>query len=307
MFRTRFGIAVSGGGCKAFFGLGAGSVILEAGLKVTSIAGTSAGSAMACALLVGNHRDVLEYFKSITQRNPSNFHFKNLFLGTRPFPHERMYRRAVMTYVDPALIRKSKIRLAVNALQVPESRAATKLARARVIVEIMAAYRKEMKLLKSGRYHAAMVRAASELGLKEVVFHNEDFESTERAGDIILASSSVPPMVRFQTMSGAYFVDGGITRNLALDLLEPVDVAIGIYYDLWSRLQYERISVDDPSGEIEMRDGRGRVRAKRVMFLSPDRRLPIDTWDYANPRGVTIAFDAGRRAGEHLLQVLKKI
>lgn len=261
---------------------------------------------MACALLLSNHRDVLEYFRSVTQRNPSNFHLKNLFLGTRPFPHERIYRRAVQTYVDPDLIRKSKIRLAVNALRVPEARAATKLGRARVIMEIMAAYRKEMKLLASGRYHAAMARTAASLGLEEVVFHNEDFENAERAGDIILASSSVPPMVRFQTMNGAYFVDGGITRNLALDLLEPVDVAIGIYYDFWARLQYERISVADPDGEIEMQDPRGRVKAKRVLFLSPDRRLPIDTWDYANPKGVTTAYEAGRRAGEHLLRLVQK-
>ncbi len=204
-------------------------------------------------------------------------------------------------------IRKSKIRLAVNTLRVPESKASTKLSRARVIVEVMAAYRKEMKLLASGRYHAAMARTAANLGLEEVVFHNEDFTSHDRAGDIILASSSVPPMVRFQTMNGAYFVDGGITRNLALDLLEPVDVAIGIYYDFWARLQYERISVADPAGEIEMQDQGGRVRARRVLFLSPDRRLPIDTWDYANPRGVAIAYEAGRRAGEHLLQAVRKI
>lgn len=278
--------------------------MIEAGLKITSLSGASAGSAMAGALLQKNYRDVVEYFRSVTQRNPSNFHLKNLFLGARPFPHERIYRRAILTYFDPEAVRKSKIRIAVNALQVPASRAGSSFSRARVMMAVVAAYRKEMKLLRDGRYTPAMVQAASELGLEEVVFRNEDFSGPDRACDIILASSSVPPMVRFQTMQGRYFVDGGITRNLPLDLLEPVDVAVGVYYELWTRLQYEGISAG-VSGSVESRAETRRVRAKRVLFVTPDRRLPVETWDYANPKGVLSAYEAGRRAGEQLLIAIK--
>lgn len=277
---------------------------MDAGLRVTALAGTSAGSAMAASLLQGNHKDVVEYFRSVTLRNPANFHARKLLIGSRPFPHEKMFRRAIATYIDWKNFVQSKIKIVVNALQVPEEIYSSAWKRARLVMRIMSAYRREMKTVDTGRYRPYLIEESAASKLQEVTFRNADFSSVGRVEDIILASSSVPPMVRFQKFDGRYFLDGGIFRNLAIDLLEDVDVAVGIHYDIWSRLQYER-GHGFKRSEIDVTAKEGK-RPRRV-FLCPDKRLPIQTWDYANPRGVTLAYEEGLRAGERLLPILKRM
>lgn len=283
-----------------------GAVLRDAGLNLVSYSGASAGSAMAASLFARNYRDVVRYFRSVTLRNPSNFHFRNLFLGARPFPHERIYRRAVRTYMDWRVFVESKERIAINALEVPHELYPTSFARARLLVRIVDAFRKEMKLYREGRYKSLLSECVRACGLVEKVFRNEDIDSPEHLEDIILASSSVPPMVKFQKVKGRYYLDGGITRNLPVALLENVDVAIGIYYNFWTRLQYEGVNVVDGGQEIEKME-KGKKAGPRVILVSPERDLPIQTWDYANPRGIELAYEAGLRAGEHLLPIVKKM
>lgn len=277
---------------------------MESGLNVTSLAGTSAGSAMAASLLQGNHKDVVEYFRSITLRNPANFHARKLFMGSRPFPHEKMFRRAIASYVDWKIFVQSKIKIAVNALLVPEEVYSSTWKRARLVMRVMSAYRREMNTVRKGNYRPYLIEESTASGLREVTFRNADFSSPQRVEDIILASSSVPPMVRFQKLDGRYFLDGGIFRNMAVDLLESADIIVGIHYDIWSRLQYER-GHGFKQSEIDVTAKEGR-RPRRV-FLCPDRRLPIQTWDYANPKGVTLAYEEGLRAGERLLPILRRM
>ena len=61
----RVGLAISGGGCKAFFGLGVGQVLLEAGIPITAISGTSAGSAMAFTLISDCTEDVVDFYQPV--------------------------------------------------------------------------------------------------------------------------------------------------------------------------------------------------------------------------------------------------
>ncbi|MBI3394352.1 MAG: patatin-like phospholipase family protein [Spirochaetia bacterium] len=291
----RVGLALSGGGCKAFFGLGVGKVLLEAGIPITAISGTSAGSAMALSLVSGVADSVVSYFYAVTYRNRSNFYWSRLLRGKRPFPHERMYRRTIATYTDYEVVRKSHIKVAINTLLVPPERFPLDqpLRRFRLLAEVGQAFRDELKNAEKGIFKPLMPGVAMRAGLEEVIFRNEDFTSNRKAEDIILAASSAPPLVAFQRMDdGNYYLDGGITNNLPVTQLGEQDIVIAVYYEEMTRRFFELSGGED---------------GRTIVYIRPDTHLPITTWDYANPTGVRQAYEMGRRAGEKALPLLSKI
>lgn len=292
LFGRRVSLALAGGGCKAFFALGVGHVLLRAGLPVSRISGTSAGSAMAMALISGTAEEVVRYFCAITLRNRSNFYLSRLILGKRPWPHERMYRSAVAGYTDFDRVRSSRIELAVNALRVPPEMypPERRLQRYRLVTRIISAYRRELQLMEQGIYRPCMRPLAEEVGLEETVFSKEHLTTPRHVQDVVLAASSVPPLVRFQKLDdGNYYLDGGITNNLPISLLPREDLIVGVYYDdhHMTRYFYER------TGDDVGRD---------IVYVCPERDLPIDVWDYANAAGVRETFEMGKRAGERALK-----
>ena len=293
--QRRIGLALSGGGCKAFFGLGVGQSLLEAGLEPSATSGTSAGSAMAFTLAVDRSEQVVRYFASITRRNPSNFHWRQLFRGRRPFPHERMYRGTIASYVDVPALQRSRNHVYVTALRLPPRRYPPndRLKRLRLVTRMAAAARRDMLNVSRGVYHQVLPAFAREAGLEEVIFDRSHFISRRAIEDVILASSSVPPLMRFQKLEdGCYYLDGGITRNLPVAALPECKVVVAVYYEEWSRAQLEL------SGE---------ERGRTVVYVRPDARLPISTWDYANPIGVQTAYDMGRKAGERTVRLLESL
>lgn len=291
--RPSIGLALSGGGCKAFFGLGVGQVLRESGWQASALAGTSAGSAMAFSLASNQADAVVRYFASITRRNPSNFHWWHLFQGRRPFPHERMYRRTISSYIDLEELRKSRTQIFVPALKLPPHRYPPndRLRRLRLITRMAAAARKDAQQVARGVYRQVLPEFARNAGLEEVVFTSEHFTSRRRVEDVILASSSVPPLVGFQRLDdGCYYLDGGLTRNLPVGVLPEVDIVVAVYYEEWSRTQLELADEE---------------RGRTMVYVRPDARLPITTWDYANPTGVQTAYDMGRLAGEKTVRLLE--
>ena len=293
--RHRIGLALSGGGCKAFFGLGVGQTLVEAGFEPGATAGTSAGSAMAFALAVNRSDQVVRYFSSITRRNPSNFHWRALLRGRRPFPHERMYRSTIASYVDVAALQHSSNHVYVTALRLPPLLYPPndRLRRLRLLTRMAAAVRRDMLSVSQGVYRQVLPEFARQAGLEEVIFDRSHFVSRRAIEDVILASSSVPPFVQLQKLEDeCYYLDGGITRNLPVAALPDCRIVVAVYYEEWSRTQLEL------SGE---------ERGRTVVYVRPDTRLPITTWDYANPSGVRTAYDMGRKAGERTARLLESL
>lgn len=288
--RDRWGLALAGGGCKAFFGLGVAHILLKEGAPIVSMAGTSAGSGMSLAALAGEAENVVEYFRRATARNPANFYWSKLLRGQRPFPHERMYRRTLMTYMNTEFLQKTRVKIALNTLLVPQYLYPTAWKRAKLLTVLGRSFRRENQLAAQGIYKRLCAPLVDEFGLKEVVFRNEDLDSDQMIVDVVMASSSVPPMVRFQKVRDQYYLDAGLYNNLPVRHLGDVDLSIAVYYEPISRGQLEQ------SGDA---DGR------HIEYVAPTETLPISTWDYANPEGVKGSFEIGLRAGEDLLRRLK--
>ncbi len=301
--RPRLSLALAGGGCKAFFALGVGHVLLRAGLPLRRIAGASAGSAMAMCLLSDSARESVRYFCAISRRNPANFHWDRLLRGRRPWPHERMYRSTILSYTDLARVQASPIELAVNALRVPPQHrglASTKTGdrgrspgnnwpRYQLMRRIITAYRREIRYAAQGVYRPVMRGVAAELGLEERVYTKADLNSMQAVADIVLASSSIWPLLDFQQWSdGELYLDGGITNNLAVHLLPREDLAVAVHYDDRRMTRYFYEQTGDDVG-------------RSLYYISPDEPLPIAALAYANADGELETFELGLKSGERHL------
>ena len=284
--RPRVSLALAGGGCKAFFALGVGHVLLRSGLDIRRISGTSAGSAMAMCLLSDSAEESVRYFCAITRRNPSNFYWSRLLRGRRPWPHERMYRNTITSYTDFDRIQRSKIELAVNALRVPAKYQglASYWQRYHLMGRIIAAYQREMRYAAQGIYRPCMRAIAQEVGLEEQIFTKADLNTPRKLADIVLAASSIWPLLRFQQFeSGELYLDGGITNNLPVIALPREDFIIAVHYDDRRMTRYFYEQTGDDVG-------------RQIYYIAPEQPLGIETFDYANSDGVRRAFEAGQRA-----------
>ena len=96
----------AGGGSRCLWQVGFWEGAVEAGLgldqSVDYAASTSAGCAMALAVMLGRGSQALELFKELTAANPANIHWQNLKPGSgKPLlPHIRMYREALEAFLS---------------------------------------------------------------------------------------------------------------------------------------------------------------------------------------------------------------
>ncbi|HEM45944.1 MAG TPA: patatin-like phospholipase family protein, partial [Alphaproteobacteria bacterium] len=94
-------VVFAGGGCRCFWQAGFWSVAAPAiGIAPSVVAGVSAGAAFATASLLGVAERVLEDFKRRTAVNPRNVYPRNVLRGSPAFPHEDMYRGAILASLD---------------------------------------------------------------------------------------------------------------------------------------------------------------------------------------------------------------
>lgn len=293
--RPRISLALAGGGCKAFFSLGVGKVLIDAGLPIHCISGTSAGSAMAMGLIGGFADDIVRFFCQITHRNRANFYWSRLFRRRNPFPHERMYRMTLRTFMDLERLRASPIDLRVNALRVPPHRFPYEETawRYRLVWQVLQAYRAELKYAEQGIYRPFLEQMSAEAGLEEIVFSKADLDSPERGEDVVMAASSAPPIVRFQKLGdGFFYLDGGIKNNLPVDILPRNELTVAVYYDPMTRRLLELS---------------GRDEGRNLYYVAPSRTLPITSFDYSNAKGVRETYELGLRAGEQALSRIERL
>ncbi|RME93179.1 MAG: patatin-like phospholipase family protein [Candidatus Hydrogenedentota bacterium] len=296
--KPKMGLTIAGGGCKAFFGLGVGSVLTQAGLPIRSISGTSAGTAMGLSLFSTSPDDLVAEFCDLVRKNPSNFYMSDLVTGKKPFPHERMYRYIVAKHLNMQKLQSSKIHFVFNALRLPRHLEPdeNKMRLTSFMVRIVNAFRKENANNEKGIYEPLMSKIAEEEGLREVIFTEKELDTPEKIEDAILASSSAPPVTSVQKLfDGYYYLDGGIMNNLPVrHIAKEVDFVIAVYYRKMTRIFFEKSLLE-----------REKPLLQKIYYAYPDGSLPVNTWDYTDPDGVQKTYDEGRRMGEQIVRLMK--
>ncbi len=288
-------LAVAGGGCKAFYALGFGSKLREFGVRFKGMSGVSAGAAMILCILSETEEKSVEYIASLTRRNEKNFDLARIFRKQHPFPHENIYRRTIRYGLNFEKVRTSPVKIYIQAIQaIPKQK--DKLGdfinKAKLISQTARAYILDEIDKEKGIESNRVQKIVEKWNLKEIIYTNEDLNDEKVLEQIILNSSSVPPVVEFQSDKEAYFLDGGLTNNLLLEVFPLQEKKIGIYY--------EKTTIIGKDPKV----------LENTLLIYPSRPLKITSFDYTNPEGLIDTFELGRKDAEtkkeEILEFAKK-
>ncbi|TGK03078.1 patatin-like phospholipase family protein [Leptospira langatensis] len=286
--------AIAGGGCKAFYGLGFGRELKSWGLKLRQVSGVSAGAAMVLCLLSETEEETVSFFERIVRKNPRNFYFTRFFRGEKAFPHEEMYRQTIRFGMDFQKIIRSGSKVFIHTIKAfPKDEAHKNTFRlARLIAETGRAFIEDERDRGKGLHTERTFRVLRNWNMKEVLFTEADFRDPAVIEQIIMNSSSLPPIVSFQNHGREYYLDGGLTNNLMLEAFPPNAKVIGIHYEQTTLVGKDPRLLD------------------RCFLVSPSRPLPITSFDYTNARGVRETYELGKsdalKNKDKILDYLKK-
>ncbi|PKA03494.1 patatin-like phospholipase family protein, partial [Leptospira ellisii] len=258
------------------------------------VSGVSAGAAMVLCLVCGDEEECVSFFENIVRKNPANFYFSRLFKGERAFPHEEMYRKTIRFGMDFRKIVESGTKVFIHTLRaIPKEKSLkNKFRLARLIAETAKAFLEDERDRLRGLNTERMQRVLRNWNMKEILFTEKDFENSDIVEQIVLNSSSVPPVVSVQSLGEEYYLDGGLTNNLLLEAFPPDRKTIGIYYETTTVV------------------GKDPKLLERCYLQMPSEPLPITSFDYTDPVGVRRAYELGKQDArmnkEKIFEYLKR-
>lgn len=275
-------VVFAGGGSRCTWQIGFWEGARQAGLdlnaQVSYITSTSAGCAMAAVCLLDKGADSLRKFLVMATENERNIHWHNL-KPTRDkplLPHMKMYRRVLEETLEQADLDKlSHIKIEFLMAKYPKW-----LPSALGAVLAFSVYGIEKHI--TGRLHP---RWSRRLGFKPLVAGNHDVDSIEEFINIILASSTVPPVLPSDGFRGQRVLDGGVIDNVPAFLTDdkPGNTLI---------LLTKQYSQAPPESD------------KRT-YVQPSKPISLDKFDYANPEGLQEVYDLGVSDGRAFAQSLQ--
>jgi predicted acylesterase/phospholipase RssA len=265
----------AGGGSRCLWQVGFWDGANRAGLGLSETvdyaASTSAGCAMALAVMLDRGPEALALFKDLTAKNPANIHWANLRPGSGGplLPHINMYRQALEQFLRPEDLEK----LSARRVEFLMARFPRLLPASLGTLLAFTVYGLEKHL--TGTLHPTWTR---KLGFTPVVASNADAVSVADLVDSVLASSCVPPVLPGEGYRGQRVLDGGIIDNVPAHL---ADGRKGRTLVLLSK----RYKAPLPAGGTRV-------------YVQPSQQITIDKFDYANPQGLQETYDLGFRDGE---------
>ena len=263
-------VVFAGGGSRCFWHAGFWREVQEPlALAPRHVAAVSAAGAIACAIIAGIAEDAVRLFQAATRMNPRNVYPRNVFGKDPVFPHERMYRKAVLDLFDAAALAKvhagPEIRMLLGHMP-------RWLGPRTGVLAAAAAYNFDKRIRRI--VHPTTPFA---IGFRPEVVSVRECATPEDLADLILASSCSPPMTPLLKWKGRYVLDGGVVDNV------PV------------------CALDDAPGETLVMLTRRYPKLPDIpgrTYVQPSVKLAVSAWDYTSAEGIQSAYDLGRRDGE---------
>lgn len=264
------GVVFSGGGCRCFWAAGFWEVARPAlRIEPRVVAAVSAGAAFACAAFAGTTRRVVEDFKRRSATNARNVYPRNVLGDTPVFPHESIYRGAILENLDG----RSLARLHAGPdIRILVARPPAWLGTRSGFLTGMVAHILDRR---ESQVHA---RWGLRFGFEREVLTVRSCRSPADLADLILHSSCSPPLVPLYRRDGRIVLDGGLIDNAPAELTAP------------ARRTLLLLSRHYGDHKIPRLPGR--------TYVQPSREIPIVKWDYTSPALIQETFDLGRRDGE---------
>jgi predicted acylesterase/phospholipase RssA len=269
-------VVLAGGGNRCFWHAGFWREVQgPLALAPRQIAAVSAAGAIACAIAAGIGEQAVRLFQASTRANPRNWYPRNLFGKDPVFPHERMYRAAMLDLFDPPTLAKVH---AGPDIRVLLGHMPPWLGPRTGFLAASAAYNFDKRV--RGVVHPTTARA---IGYRPEVVSVRDCATPETLADLILGSSCSPPMTSSLKWKGRYVLDGGVVDNVPVCALDDAPGATLVM------LTRRYAALPDIPGRT---------------YVQPSAKIPVSAWDYTSPEGIQSAYDLGRRDGERFVKAL---
>lgn len=271
------GVVFAGGGTRCFWQLGFWRVCAsELGLAPRVVAAVSAGSAIACAALLGRCEETLASFQQAVAANPKNAYPEHLLGAGRPpvFPHAAIYRRAILEVVDAERLRQLQD---FGELKVVVGRPPGSLGARLGVLLGLGCY-----LVSKQRGDPVHPELARRAGFSAEAVSVKSCRTPDELADLILASSCTPPFTPVLEYRGRPAIDGSVVDNAPLFALDG---------------QARRTLV------LLTRSFRSLPPSRpELVYLTPSQPIPIRKWDYTSPERLARTFELGCRDGEAFLR-----
>lgn len=278
---ARFSVVLSGGGCKAFWSVGALDVLEQHTPPIDHWAGVSAGAAMALSRVAGRFEHSFSRFLESVAANPRNFYPRRALRRERPFPHNHIYRDAVAFMLGGegfAKVREgAPVHILLSYVHAGRSFVPTTFNAVTQFVE------------RRRRY---VLHGPDELppGIGTEVVCSREAMDVEQLINWTLMTSTIPPITPIHRKHGRRYLDGGLIDNVPIRALPQEARAPGS--KILCLISHH---VPVPQAPVIWRDG------AEVLYLSALDELPVRVWDYTSPERVHAAMDLGRRNATTLL------
>ena len=260
----------AGGGNRCWWQAGVVSTLLDSGWKLPpALVGTSAGAAMAFALMTSAIKQALDSCRELYRANQLLIHRASLLPLRFDFAHAQIYPdwiESIVTDHSIGLLRDSPSRLRVGI-----SRPASGLGLTGSLAVASIAY--ILERYSSSRFHPVLPRY---LGLRQQLLDVGEFDAVCDLRRLLQASAAAAPFMKAQQVNGQWGFDGGYTDNA------PIPEQ--------SREERERTLV------LLTRHYPGLPQTFRFrdrVYWQPSRKIPVSTWDCRPHTTVDSAFELG--------------
>ena len=269
-------ITFAGGGNRAFYQLGLMNRWREHLLpRVALMATCSAGACVAALILSGRETEAGEFWKQRREGITKNFEWRKLLRGTRPTPHEPIYRATLLhAFADGGMDRVRSQPFPILVLTTAFPRLMPSFA---AVLLGLCAYNLE----KSFRKEMIHPSFGQRVGFKALAFDARKCETPEELADLIISSSATPPFTSLGSFQGNRLLDGGIVDNVPAFLADEVPAV---------KRNLVLLTRPYPSHIIGKQGSR--------LYIAPANTLPVNRWDYTRPELIDATIEAGERDAE---------
>jgi predicted acylesterase/phospholipase RssA len=270
----RFSVVLSGGGCKAFWSIGALDVLEPELPPVDHWAGVSAGAAMAISRVAGRFEHSFTRFLEAVAVNRRNFYPGRALKRERPFPHDFIYRDAIRYLLAGPGFAKVRngppVHILLSYVQAGQPFVPTTFNAVSLFVD---------------RRRRHVLHGPDQLppGIGAEVKCSREAMDVDQLITWTLMSSTIPPITPIQRKAGRRYLDGGLIDNVPIRAL-PAE-ARGPGSQILCLISHH---VPVPPEPVRAPDGAS------VLYLAALDALPVRVWDYTSAERVHAAIELGR-------------
>lgn len=262
-------LVLAGGGNRCWWQAGLLSALRERGLVLPpELTGTSAGAAVAAAVLTDTVDAALESCRRLYSSNATIFRWRSLLSRRLEFAHQSIYPAWISDFLTPDGL--ARLRQGPSRLLVAVTRPAPVLGLAGSVALGTLAYLVDKKLQS---LHPRLPRWLG-LRLEFLALPDGDIETAHR---LLCAAAAPPPIMPAQRLGGRPAFDGGYTDNAPLPPRAPAEGSRSL--TLLTRHYPDRPTLFSHGDR---------------WYWQPSRPVPVSTWDCTFRATVDEAYALGR-------------